>query len=332
MYVLLVLTALIGASLVYVYRFRGEARYDSPSQYFRKGWPVFSPLNCLLYLTTQRRGAQPILDPTRFPELDSLRDNWQVIRDEAEALYRQEYFDATRRPGTPAYYDLGFRTFFKYGWSRFYLKWYGYTHASARRLCPQTTALLERLPTLNGAMFALLPVGSKLTRHADPMACSLRYHLGLVTPNSPECFINIDGRNVHWRDGEVLMFDETYLHYARNDSAQYRLILMCDVNRPTNPLGSLINFFYKGLTRLSVVPNTDEDRRGLVNRLFSGMTPVLQASRRLKERNRPAYLLLKYSVNTLLVLLALGLIVGLVTLLADVTGFLTGPRATPVEA
>ena len=326
------MTVFVAASLLYVYRYRGNARYDSPSQYFRKGWPVFSPLNCLLYLTTQRRGAQAIIDPALFPELDDLRDNWQVIRDEAESLYRQAYFDATQRPGTAAYYDLGFRTFFKYGWSRFYLKWYGYTHESARRLCPQTTALLARQPTLNGAMFALLPAGSKLTRHADPMACSLRYHLGLVTPNAATCFINIDGSDRNWRDGEVLMFDETYLHYARNDSEQYRLILMCDIDRPTNRLGALVNFLYKGLTRLSVVPNTDEDRRGFVNRAFAALSPLLLRSRALKQRNRPAYLLLKYGVNTLLVLLALGLVAGLITLLADLTGLVAAPRTTQAEA
>ncbi|MGH6634584.1 MAG: aspartyl/asparaginyl beta-hydroxylase domain-containing protein, partial [Gammaproteobacteria bacterium] len=54
---------------------------------------------------------------------------------------------------------------------------------------------------------------------------SLRYHLGLVTPSSDDCFINVDGVPYSWRDGEAFLFDETYLHYARNDSDQYRLIL-----------------------------------------------------------------------------------------------------------
>lgn len=49
------------------------------------------------------------------------------------------------------------------------------------------------------------------------------------------------------------MFDETYLHYARNGSDQPRLILMCEVDRRTNVLGRLVNFFYRGLPRLSVI-------------------------------------------------------------------------------
>ena len=218
MLILVVMVAFAAASIVYVYRFRGEARYESVTEYVRKGWPIFSPLNCVLYITTLPWGSKAIIDPADFPELDLLRQNWQTIRDEGMDLLRQNYFDAAKRPGTAGTYDVGFRTFFKYGWSRFYIKWYGYEHYSARRLCPKTVKILQSVPSVHGAMFAYLPKGAQLTRHADPIAVSLRYHLGLATPNSDACFINVDGRNQSWRDGEVLMFDETYLHFVRNDT------------------------------------------------------------------------------------------------------------------
>ncbi len=207
------------------------------------------------------------------------------------------------------------RTFFKYGWSRFYLNWYGYTHHSARRLCPRTTEILLQVPAVHGAMFAFLSGRSKLTRHADPLAVSLRYHLGLATPNSDDCFINVDGRNQSWRDGEVLMFDETYLHYVRNDTDSDRLILMCDVKRPLNPIGALFNFFYQGITRASVVPNTPEDHRGLANRAFARLSPLLARIKALKATNRLMYYTIKRSVNVLLVLLLVGLATGVAQLL-----------------
>ncbi|WP_210215531.1 aspartyl/asparaginyl beta-hydroxylase domain-containing protein [Pseudochrobactrum sp. B5] len=288
----------------------------SLNEYFRKGWPIFTPFNCILYATTLRRGSGAVLDPDHFPELDVLRRNWQTIRDEGLELIRESYFDATKRPGTAGYYDVGFRTFFKYGWSRFYLKWYGYTHHSAKRLCPKTIELLKEVPTVHGAMFAFLPAGGQLTRHADPIAVSLRYHLGLATPNSEKCFINVDGQNLSWRDGDVLMFDETYLHYVRNDTESDRLILMCDVKRPLNPLGSLFNIFYQGVTRASIVPNTTEDRRGLANKVFAGLAPVLAYTKGLKSTNRPLYLVVKWSVNILILLVfvtvvaALGHLIG----------------------
>lgn len=308
---LIVVLALTAASMVYVYRFRGEARYTSVNEYLRKGWPIFTPFNCILYMTTRKRGSNAVLDPSDFPELGLLQQNWHTIRDEGLRLVREKYFDATKRPGTAGYYDVGFRTFFKYGWSRFYLKWYGYTHHSAKALCPKTVEILHNVPSVHGAMFAFLPAGGQLTRHADPIAVSLRYHLGLATPNMDDCFINVDGRKLSWRDGEVLIFDETYLHYVRNDTDSDRLILMCDIRRPLNPLGGIFNFFYRGLTRTSVVPNTSMDRRGLANRVFGGVAPVLAYTKALKLTYRPLYLVIKWSVNMLILLLLLTAVAGL---------------------
>ncbi|KZD09512.1 aspartyl/asparaginyl beta-hydroxylase domain-containing protein [Oceanibaculum pacificum] len=313
--VLAAITTFTVASIVYVYRFRGEARYSGLNEYFRKSWPIFSPLNCVLYMTTQPRGSKANLDPADFPELDLLQQNWQIIREEGLALVRQNYFEATKRPGTAGSYDLGFRTFFKYGWSRFYLNWYGYTHHSAQSLCPRTVEILARVPAVHGAMFAYLPPRSQLTRHADPIAISLRYHLGLATPNSDACFINVDGQKRSWRDGEVILFDETYLHYVRNDTDSDRLILMCDVRRPLNLFGRLFNAAYRTLARASIVPNTLEDQRGLANRIFAGLAPVLARAKALKSTNRPLYRVVKWSVNILLVLVPIGLAAGVAQLL-----------------
>jgi beta-hydroxylase len=291
------------SSLLYVYKFRGNARFESFSEYLRKGWPLFSPLNCLLYMFTEKRAQLPIMDLNRFPELKDIQNNWQTIQKEVISLYENGYFEMTKKPTSSAYYDIGFRTFYKYGWSKFYLKWYGYTHESAKKLCPETIKILEKASLVNGAMFSILPIGSKLTRHLDPVACSLRYHLGLSTPNNDSCFINIDGQTYSWRDGEALLFDETYLHYANNNADRYRLILMCDVERPMNFFGKLINMIYKILMSFTVVPNVEGDKRGLANTIFSSLSPILQKSKNLKQTNKPLYLTLKYSVNITLILI-----------------------------
>jgi beta-hydroxylase len=295
-------------SLRYVYASRGVARFDSLTEYLRKGWPLFAPLNCLLYLFTEQRAARPIMNMSQFPELSPIADNWTVIRDEAVALLQSGAFDKTNSPDSDAYYDLGFRTFYKYGWSKFYLKWYGHTHNSAKKFCPKTLEILNRVPSVNGAMFSVLPPGGQLTRHLDPVACSLRYHLGLMTPNSDNCFINVDTQTYAWRDGQAFVFDETYLHFVKNNTDSYRLILMCDVERPMHLIGRLVNFIYKGLARLTVVPNMEGDKRGLVNATFSSLAPALARAKALKQTNRPAYLVLKYSVNILLMILVLTLV------------------------
>ncbi len=301
-------------SMLYVCYFRGAARFENTSEYLRKGWPIFAPFNCLLYILTPSRIAKPIIPAEEIKDLSEIKKNWQTIRDEAMELYKKGYFDQTTDPKKAAFYDIGFRTFYKYGWSKFYLKWYGYTHQSALEHCPKTVEILSKVRSVNGAMFSLLPVGSQLTRHLDPVACSLRYHLGLRTPNSDQCYINVDGQVHSWRDGQDLLFDETFLHFAKNDSQEYRLILMCDVERPMFIVGRVINFFYKGLMRMTVVPNLPGDRRGLANQVFSFLSPLLKQSKELKQTNRTAYLILKYSVNTLLLVVAASLLFGLLSL------------------
>ena len=98
-------------------------------------------------------------------------------------------------------------------------------------------------------MFAMLPPGARLVKHRDPYAGSMRYHLGLVTPNSDDCYINVDGQNYSWRDGEAVMFDETFIHYAENTSDQNRIILFIDVKRP-------VTFFPRRLDQPTVLANS----------------------------------------------------------------------------
>ena len=118
-----------------------------------------------------------------------LRDNWQLIREEAMALFAQGQIKAADK-----YNDWGFNSFFRTGWKRFYLKWYDAPLPSALANCPKTVALVNSIPNIKGAMFASLPPGGKLVQHRDPYAGSLRYHMGLVVPKSPgECRIIIDG-------------------------------------------------------------------------------------------------------------------------------------------
>ena len=295
-YILLLIGFCVG-SIFYVYHLRGQARFANAREYLRKGWPLFTPFNVLLYLFTQKRAGKPIMDLNDFPELLELQQHWREIQAEGLALHRADEFNRINQPGQAAHYDVGFRTFYKYGWRKFYLKWYGYNHASALRSCPKTVEILNRTKCVNGAMFSLLPPGGKLTRHLDPFACSLRYHLGLATPNSDDCFISIDDKLYSWRDGQSLLFDETYIHYARNDTDQPRLILMCDIDRPLHLPGRWLNALFKQFMKFSVVPNTEEDKRGGASQLLAWVEPIMARGKQLKRANRPLYNLIKYSIN-----------------------------------
>ncbi|MEB1527516.1 aspartyl/asparaginyl beta-hydroxylase domain-containing protein [Xanthomonas sp. WHRI 7945] len=292
------------AAIAYVYKWRARLRYAGFGQYLRKSWPLFAPFNCLLYMATRRFARRPVIDAGYLAGISVLRTHWPQIRAEALALHASGELDATSQPGSAGYHDLGFRTFYKRGWKKFYLTWYGAPHRSAQRLCPQTLRLLAQVPGIRGAMFSVLPPGAELSLHADPLACSLRYHLGLATPNDAGCFINVDGHALSWRDGQDFVFDETYPHFARNDTNALRLILMCDVERPMHVAGRAFNRVYALLARALAVPNTAEDRRGLLTGVFATLAPWRMRGLALKARHRSLYLVMKYALNLTLVLLA----------------------------
>ena len=85
----------------------------------------FAPYNLLMYAFSAVP-AMPFLDRSRFGELDPLRDNWKTIRDEAAHLFDQGFIREAERNN-----DASFNSFFKAGWKRFYVKWYGEPLASA---------------------------------------------------------------------------------------------------------------------------------------------------------------------------------------------------------
>ncbi|UXY15111.1 lipid A hydroxylase LpxO [Chitiniphilus purpureus] len=259
-----------------------------------------APINCFMYLFS-RVPTTPYVPVSAFPELERLRAAWPAMRAEAEALFSEGHIKASARRD-----DAGFNSFFKSGWKRFYLKWYGTPHPSAQQLCPQTSQLLAGMPTVKAAMFAALPPGSRLVRHRDPYAGSLRYHLGLITPNDDACFIEVDGERYSWRDGEAVIFDETYIHYADNQTTTNRIILFCDLERPMRyRWAQWVNRAVgRVLLAAAASPNQEGDRTGALNKAFGVLYAVRQAGKALKRRSKPAY----YAAKWALILSVLGLI------------------------
>lgn len=272
--------------------FRGRVRLPFFRQIFDHSSFV-SPLNTFMHLFSGVP-ATPYLPTSRFPELLPLQQNWEMIRTEALNLIELQKITAAQKND-----DAGFNSFFKAGWKRFYLKWYDASHPSAEKLCPNTVALLRSIPNVKAAMFAELPPGGKLNSHRDPFAGSLRYHLGLVTPNNDSCFIDVDGQRYSWRDGEAVIFDETYIHWAKNDGDSNRVILFCDIERPMRYRWAQIVNKWLGRTLMTAAssPNETGDQTGGINKVFRVFWHAGQYRRRFKAWNRTVY----YIVRALLI-------------------------------
>ncbi|WP_374439963.1 lipid A hydroxylase LpxO [Pseudomonas panipatensis] len=277
------------ASIVYVH-LRGKVRHKLTRQLTDHS-TFLAPVNCFMYLFSKVPN-RPFLPPETFPELKVITDNWEMIRAEGERL-----LDAGAIKRSEQYNDVGFNSFFKTGWKRFYLKWYDEAHPSASQLCPKTTALVRDIPSVKAAMFTELPPGARLVRHRDPYAGSLRYHLGLVTPNDERCFIDVDGQRYSWRDGEAVVFDETFIHYAENTTEKNRLIFFCDIERPLKYrwAQAFNRWFSRNVVAAASSPNEEGDKTGALNRLFGSVYKIRLRSKALKKRNRTLYYLEKWA-------------------------------------
>lgn len=250
-----------------------------------------APYNLLVYAAS-RTPATPFLDLQDFPELQAVARRWREIRDEALALQSEGGIASATGAN-----DIGFHTFFKRGWKRFYLAWYGRPLPSALAHCPRTCEILAEAPSIRGAMFAFLPAGSQLGRHRDPFAGALRFHLGLDTPGEPGCWLEVDGERVWWRDGEGLLFDETYVHEARNETGKGRLILLCDVERPLKgPMVWLNRRVMEGVMSATATQNVAGEPVGAINRAFEPVDRLLKWGKVQKARNRKRYYRVKKAV------------------------------------
>src|SRR5690606_32209754 len=74
-----------------------------------------------------------------------------------------------------------------------------------------------------------------------------------------------------WRDGEDVMFDETYVHWVKNETGTTRVILFCDVERPlNNRIMTRINRSISAfLGRATAPQNVDEERVGGINQAYA---------------------------------------------------------------
>ena len=178
-----------------------------------------------------------------FPEARLLRENWQVIREEAlallehvESIPRFHEVDRLQR-FISARDEVAWRTFFFKGFG----KWLPQNCARA----PRTAELLRRLPLVSTAMFSIIDGGKHIPPHVGFFKSVLRYHLALVVPADAPVYIVVGGRQYHWREGEDVLFDDTYRHEVWNKSRERRVVLFCDVLRDQTlpPL-------FRGLNRL----------------------------------------------------------------------------------
>jgi beta-hydroxylase len=165
-----------------------------------------------------------------FPESAILKENWRTIRDELESIL------AHHRKEVPRFHEIDrVQQMISGGdeipWRVFILKGYGLWLEENCALAPKTTELLQGIPRVTSAMFSILEPHKNIPAHRGFYKGVYRYHLALKVPASGEVFLAVDGQRHHWKEGEDVLFDDSYRHWVKNESDELRVVLFIDVLR-----------------------------------------------------------------------------------------------------
>ncbi|HYD23443.1 MAG TPA: aspartyl/asparaginyl beta-hydroxylase domain-containing protein [Croceibacterium sp.] len=205
-----------------------------------------------------------------FPWMGELSRRWRAIAAEARALLPTVDEIPPLRLVSPDHGRISpddqWRSFFLYG--------YGYKVEANCARCPETTRLVETIPDLNSAFFSILLPGTHIVPHRGPTKGLVTGHLGLKVPQSGRCLMRLDGRDVTWREGEWLVFDDTYRHEVWNDADEPRIVLLVQVRRPLRGLGKVAaQLFLSGIRRSPFVQEGRTNLAGWEKALRAGDTP-----------------------------------------------------------
>ena len=111
-------------------------------------------------------------------------------------------------------------------WNVFYVVLGGREAPGATAWCPNTLAALRTLPNLGtSAMFSALTPGTHLEAHSGPTNAVISLSMGLIIPAG--CVIRVGTEERSWREGECLVFDDTYEHevWQRGDATRFVMLL-----------------------------------------------------------------------------------------------------------
>lgn len=103
-------------------------------------------------------------------------------------------------------------------------------------LCPETLAALARAPRpmipnrAPMALFSRLTPGTHIQPHHGMLNTRLICHLPLVVPGG--CALRVGGETRAWREGEMIIFDDSFEHEAWNRGPSDRTILLFEIWRP----------------------------------------------------------------------------------------------------
>lgn len=157
--------------------------------------------------------AQPVHDLADHPWTELLRQASGDIRDELIAV--QPSFRLARYAS-----DLNPKP-----WTTFYFFLEGRPFLENLAACPRTAAVLSKIPH-NGfhVCFSAIEPNGSLQPHTGPTNASLTAHLGLIDCAGARLWVADSFAD--YRDGEVFVFDDSFVHSVEHAGVRTRYTLM----------------------------------------------------------------------------------------------------------
>jgi aspartyl/asparaginyl beta-hydroxylase (cupin superfamily) len=183
--------------------------------------------------------AEPYLDPSLQPWAPALLAAFPAIREEALRVFAEDggFDDFVQLREGGRMRDFVDGTGPSPAWEALFFWRHGQRYDSTHQRCPTTSAVLESIELCRVAdeapeiCFSVLKPGTTILPHHGVTNTRSVMHLPLLVP--PDCALNVLGAGEHhWREGELMLFDDTFRHEAWNRSAGTRIILLMDCWNP----------------------------------------------------------------------------------------------------
>jgi aspartate beta-hydroxylase len=182
--------------------------------------------------------SQRYFERELFPWLGEFEAQAGVIRAELQQLMQQDGgfvpFLGNDTPEQVADQLVGTRG--EPAWNAFFFYRHGERYEDNCRRCPQTAAILDKLPLARirehapEICFSVLTPGSHILPHTGVTNTRVVCHLPLIVPE--ECALVVGGETHVWQEGRCVVFDDTFEHEAWNRSESLRVVLLMDLWNP----------------------------------------------------------------------------------------------------
>lgn len=168
--------------------------------------------------------------PDDYLFISELEKNYQVIRDEfdsVESKYGDLFIDWKGREDAGTSTAKVFGAYNDAGLDIIGLSWFKRKSEVCASLFPKTWKILnEVVPNLSFSVFSRLMPHKHVEPHVGYKNGILRASLGIIVPDG--CVLGVGSETRPMREGKCLVFDDSYLHYAWNNSDERRIVLIFD--------------------------------------------------------------------------------------------------------